>query len=104
MLLWKKENLILRENSGQAGLHSAIFVGTACPGAGRGRRLPQRMFNTPRLLNILLTGGTTERSAIKTVITLPGTDAYQAADPMRLGLMGRIRKNVVLSCHCNDIT
>ncbi|MEN6488783.1 MAG: hypothetical protein ABFD66_07865 [Smithella sp.] len=29
---------------------SAIFVGTACPGAGRGRRLPQRMYNTPRFL------------------------------------------------------
>ncbi len=23
------------------------FVGTACPGAGRGRRLPQRISNTP---------------------------------------------------------
>jgi hypothetical protein len=27
---------------------SAIFVGTACPGDGRGRRLPQCIFNTPR--------------------------------------------------------
>ena len=29
---------------------SATFVGTACPGGGRGRRLPQRMYNTPRRL------------------------------------------------------
>ena len=29
---------------------SAGFVGTACPGAGRGRRLPQRICNTPGLL------------------------------------------------------
>ncbi|MEQ8161252.1 MAG: hypothetical protein ABRQ33_08675, partial [Smithellaceae bacterium] len=29
---------------------SASFVGTACPGVGRGRRFPQRMCNTPRRL------------------------------------------------------
>ena len=26
---------------------SAIFVGTACTGGGRGRQLPQRITNTP---------------------------------------------------------
>ena len=40
---WGKSNLSIPKSS-------AIFVGTACPGAGRGRRLPQRMYNTPRRL------------------------------------------------------
>ena len=29
---------------------SATFVGTACPGAGRGRQLLQHMYNKPRYL------------------------------------------------------
>jgi hypothetical protein len=48
-----KVNVLYILRSFQLRIRSlANFVGAACPGAGRGRRLPQRIINTSRRLRL----------------------------------------------------